>query len=60
MRESQQPVRFALLETKLQTKPGEASGDSVLELVLRSGERLLIGNDVDRTTLQMVLEAVRG
>ena len=37
-----------------------ASLESALELVLRSGERLRIGNQVVATTLRMVLEVVRG
>jgi transposase-like protein len=49
-------VRFALLETTPVDTGGTASA---LELVLRSGERLRIGNDVDAATLRMVLEAVR-
>ena len=50
-------VRFALLDTK----PADTgSTASALELVLRSGERLRIGNEVDAATLRMVLEAVRG
>jgi transposase-like protein len=50
-------VRFALLET---APAATASPDSALELVLRNGERLRIGNEVDAATLRMVLEAVRG
>jgi transposase-like protein len=50
-------VRFALLETAPAPSP---SPDSALELVLRSGERLRIGNQVEAATLRMVLEAVRG
>jgi len=50
-------VRFALLEAT----PAHADGrDMALELVLRSGERLRIGNEVNGATLRMVLEAVRG
>lgn len=51
------PVRFALLET---APALSASPDSPLELVLRNGERLRIGNQVEAATLRMVLEAVRG
>jgi transposase-like protein len=51
------PVRFALLET---TPAGPGSTASALELVLRNGERLRIGHEVDAATLRMVLEAVRG
>ena len=50
-------VRFALIET---TPTATGNRDSALELVLRNGERLLIGNEVDAATLRMVLEAVRG
>lgn len=49
-------VRFALLETA----PPSTSPESALELVLRNGERLRIGNQVGAATLRMVLEAVRG
>jgi len=50
------PVRFALLKTK----PGSVASDSSsLELVLRNGERLRIGQEVDTATLRLVLEAVR-
>jgi len=49
-------VRFALLETK----PADSSRTATeLELVLRTGERLRIGNKVDRATLRVVLEVVR-
>ena len=41
--------------------PASAAGPtSVLELVLTSGERLRIGNQVNAETLHMLLEAVRG
>jgi len=50
-------VQFALLET---VPVATASLDSALELVLRNGERLRIGNQVVTTTLRMVLEVVRG
>ena len=49
-------VRFALLEA------GSADGVGVmaqLELVLRTGERLRIGNGVDSAALRAVLDAVR-
>ena len=49
-------VRFALIET---APAATASPVSALELVLRNGERLRIGNEVDRATLRMVLEALR-
>jgi transposase-like protein len=51
------PVRFARLET---VPAATASRDSTLELVLPSGERLRIGNEVEAATLRMVLETVRG
>jgi hypothetical protein len=45
----------------LETVPAAtASRDSTLELVLPSGERLRIGNEVEAATLRMVLETVRG
>ena len=47
---------FALLET---APVINASPESPLELVLRSGERLRIGKQVDAATLRMVLEVVR-
>jgi transposase-like protein len=50
------PVRFALLET---ASGVAASQDSALELVLKNGERLRIGNQVEAVTLRRVLEAVR-
>jgi hypothetical protein len=50
-------VRFALLET---APAAAASPDSALELMLKNGERLRIGNQVEAATLRMVLEAVRG
>ena len=49
-------VRFALIET---APAATSSPVSALELVLRNGERLRIGNEVDRATLRMVLEALR-
>ena len=50
-------VRFALLETR---SADTSSMATALELVLTSGERLLIGGQVDAETLRMVLEVVRG
>ena len=50
------PVRFALLES------GAADGNGVvpmLELLLKTGERLRIGNGVNAATLRAVLAAVR-
>jgi hypothetical protein len=50
-------VRFALVEaTPVETDHTATA----LELVLRNGERLRIGSEVDGATLRMVLEAVRG
>ena len=51
------PVRFALLET---APAVAASPDSALELMLKNGERLRIGNQVEAATLRRVLEVVRG
>lgn len=51
------PMRFALLETP-PTDTGSTA--SALELVLKNGERLRIGNQVEAAALRMVLEAVRG
>jgi hypothetical protein len=49
------PVRFALIQAPAVTSRPACT----LELVLRNGERLRIGEQVDTTTLRMVLEAVR-
>jgi transposase-like protein len=55
---SQQPIRFALLETEtVQQQPVTEVG---LELVLATGERLRIGTGVETATLRRVLEALRG
>jgi transposase-like protein len=51
-----EPVQFALLATTPAIAP---SRDSALELVLRNGERLRIGNQVDAATLRQVLDVVR-
>jgi hypothetical protein len=51
------PVRFAVIETAPPVVSRPAWG---LELVLRNGERLRIGDKVDAATLRMVLEAARG
>ena len=51
-----QTVGFALLETK--TAGAEMA--AALELVLASGERLRIGNQVNAAALRLVLDAVRG
>jgi hypothetical protein len=55
LRESE-PVQFALLATTPAAAPGR---DPALEVVLRNGERLRIGNQVDAATLRLVLDAVR-
>lgn len=49
-------VQFALLETR-PTDTGSTT--SAFELVLTSGERLRIGNEVDAARLRMVLAVVR-
>jgi hypothetical protein len=49
-------VQFALLDT---APAAIAIPDSALELVLRNGERLRIGNGVDAATLRLVLDAIR-
>ena len=51
------PVRFALLDTVAAATSRPACA---LELVLRNGERLRIGDKVDAVALRVVLEAVRG
>jgi transposase-like protein len=56
LRQGAEP-QFAVLEV---TPAASANPDSALELILRSGERLHIGNQVAAETLRMVLEAVRG
>jgi hypothetical protein len=53
-----EPVRFALVDRgPLQQ---DAGGEVGLELVLRTGERLRIGKQVDAAALRLVLEALRG
>ena len=54
LRESAEPVRFALVETGASKKTAEP-----LELILATGERLLIGVGVEVATLRSVLEALR-
>jgi transposase-like protein len=56
LRQGAEP-QFAVLEV---TPAASGNPDSALELILRSGERLRIGNQVAAETLRMVLEAVRG
>jgi hypothetical protein len=53
----QQPMRFALLETGPARQ--QATTETVLELVLTTGERLRIAAGVDPTALRRVLEALR-
>jgi hypothetical protein len=48
-------VKFAVVETGRQQ-----AADAGLELVLTTGERLLINAGVDIATLRTVLEALRG
>ena len=52
------PVRFALVERS--ARRSGPTTDSVLELVLATGERLRIGAGVDITTLRTVLDVLRG
>jgi len=52
------PVRFALVERNAPRQ--ERTTESALELVLATGERLRIGTGVDITTLQTVLDVLRG
>jgi len=51
------PVRFAVIET---VPPVVSRPVWTLELVLRNGDRLRIGDKVDAVTLRTVLEAARG
>ena len=51
------PVRFALVEKSARRQ--ERTAESVLELVLTTGERLRIGAGVDSATLRAVLDIVR-
>jgi len=52
------PVRFALVDRS--TRRQEWTAESVLELVLATGERLRICPGVDLTTLRTVLHVLRG
>ncbi len=54
LRENTGPVRFALVETVSAKKTAEP-----LELVPKTGDRLLIGAGVEAATLRTVLEAPR-
>ena len=53
-------ARFALVETKPAARSTVTSPESALEIVLKNGERVRIGNQVEAATLRMVLEALRG
>ena len=52
------PVRFALVERRARRQ--ERTAESVLEVVLATGERLRIGPGVDIMTLRTVLDVLRG
>jgi transposase len=52
-----QPVRFALVERPRQQPAAPTA--AVVELVLTTGERLLIGAGIDGPTLRAVLDALR-
>jgi len=56
--QEKRPVRFALVERSVRRQ--ERTAESVLELVLATGERLRIGPGVDITTLRAVLDVLRG
>jgi len=51
------PVRFALVERNVRRQ--ERTAETILELVLATGERLRIGCGVDITTLRTVLDVLR-
>lgn len=50
-------VRFALVEQSVRRQ--ERTADPVLELVLRTGERLRIGPGADTATLRTLLDVLR-
>jgi hypothetical protein len=52
-----QPMQFALLQTGPTAQPPVQ--DPVMEVVLRTGERLRIGAGVNAAALRLVLEALR-
>jgi len=52
----QQPARFALVETG---PAGQRAMEPLLELILKTGERLRIGAGADPAALRKVLEALR-
>ena len=51
------PVRFALVERSVRKQ--ERTAESVMELVLATGERLRISTGVDSATLRAVLDVLR-
>jgi hypothetical protein len=51
------PVRFALVERSVRKQ--ERTAESVMELVLATGERLRISTGVDTATLRAVLDVLR-
>jgi hypothetical protein len=57
LRKTKSLVRFALLETSSKAPSAEMVAE--LELVLKSGERLRIGNGVDAAALRLVLGIIR-
>lgn len=54
--EEQEPVRFALVETRAVSEPGAVAP---LELVLSNGERLRIAAEVNTELLRAVLGVLR-
>lgn len=58
LRRQAEPVRFALVEPEIRTKPGTTG--SGVELTLATGEQLRIGAGADAATVRMVLAALRG
>jgi hypothetical protein len=52
----QQPARFALVE---KGPAGQPATEPLLELILKTGERLRIGAGADPAALRKVLEALR-
>ena len=57
LREQQQPVRFALVQTA--SAEQQCDAEVGLELLLARGERLRIGAGVDPIVLRIVLEVLR-
>jgi transposase len=56
--QEKEPVRFALVERSARRQ--ERTAETVLELVLATGERLRMGTGVDPATLRVVLGVLRG